>query len=145
MLAYARPSTQAGKTVKGFFKNNGSSPKVFKLSNGFLRRQISQQKIAPASKPSLSNVKSTATIKPSQITLSPKFKEYYQSNKRKSTNMIDVESPVDNITATSGASNTLTKTSKQPAWVVLKNTQGLQGSIYSASNSVDIRTKIELY
>lgn len=57
--------------------------------------------------------------------------------------MIDFESPVDNITATSGASNTLTKTGKQPAWVVLKNTQGLQGSIYSASNSVDIKTKLE--
>lgn len=142
MLAYARPSTQAGKTVKGFFKNSGASPKVFKLSNGFLRRQISQAKLLSSSKPSLSNVKSTVTIKPSQITLSPKYKEYYQNNKRGSMNVIEVESPVDNLTATSGASNTLTKTSKQQV-ITIRNTQGLQGSIYSASNSTDVRPKIE--
>lgn len=136
MLAYARPSTQAGKTVKGFFKNSGHSPKVFKVSNGFLRRQISQEKFMNSNKPALSNVKSTVTIKPSQITLSPKYKEYY--NKRGSINIIDVESPVDNLTATSGASNTLTK-GAQAIQNTNKNTQGLQGSIYSASNSNDAR------
>lgn len=141
MLASARPSTQAGKTVKGFFRNTGSSPKVFKFSNGFLRRQISQGKLMQNTKPTLSNVKSTVTIKPSQITLSPKYKEYY--NKRGSAGVIEVESPVDNMTATSGTSNTLTKMNKQPQMNAFKNTQGLQGSIYSASNSIDVRTKVE--
>jgi hypothetical protein len=147
MLAYSRPSTQAGKTVKGFFRNNGSngsSPKVFKFTNGFFRRQVSQGKLqTPAAKPGLSNVKSTVTLKQSQITLSPKYKDYYQSKKRGSTNVIEVESPVDNLTATSGASNTLQKINKQPVVNINKNTQGLQGSIYSNSNSIDVRTKIE--
>jgi allophanate hydrolase subunit 2 len=89
----------------------------------------------------LSNVRSTATIKQPQITLSPKYKDYY--NKRRGTNLIDVESPVDNITAASGASNTLNKVNKQPIVAAFKNTQGLQGSIYNASNSTDVRTKIE--
>jgi len=143
MLAYARPSTQAGKNVKGFFRNNSGSPKVFKLSNGFLRRQISHGKMQNTNKPSLSNVKSTVTIKQSQITLSPKYKDYYQNQKRGSTNMIEIESPVDNLTATSGASNTLTKATKQQVMNTFKNTQGLQGSIYSNSNSIDVRTKME--
>jgi hypothetical protein len=144
MLAYARPSTQHGKNGKGFFRtSNGSSPKAFKFSNGFFRRQVSQGKFQQSAKPSLSRVKSTVSIKPSQITLSPKYKEYYQNNKG-STNMIEIESPVDNLTAISGASNTLTKTTKQqPISNPYQNTQGLQGSIYSASNSIDVRTKIE--
>ena len=76
--------------------------------------------------------------------MSPKYKEYYQNNKRGSANVIEIESPVDNITATSGASNTVTKMSSQkPTTNVFRNTQGLQGSIYSASNSIDVRTKIE--
>ena len=137
MLAYSRPSTQAGKPMKGFFKNNNNSPKVFKMSNGFLRRQVSHTKITQSSKPTLSNVKSTITLKPSQITLSPKYKEYYENTKRKSTNTIEIESPVDNVTATSGASNTLNKGSKNAkSKNTYKNTQGLQGSIYSNSNSI---------
>lgn len=144
MLAYTRPSTQSGKNVKGFFRNsNGSSPKAFKFTNGFFRRQASQGKLQQSIQPTLNHVKSTVTIKPSQITLSPKYKEYYQNN-RGSSNMIEIESPVDNLTATSGASNTLTKTTKQqPLINPYKNTQGLQGSIYSASNSIDVRTKKE--
>jgi len=106
-----------------------------------LRRQVSQGRVAGEGRPSLSNVRSTATIKPSQITLSPKYKDYY--NKRRGTNLIDVESPVDNITAASGASNTLNKANKQSVVATYKNTQGLQGSIYSASNSTDVRAKIE--
>ena len=124
MLAFARPSTQAGKNMKGFFKNRGS-PKVYKLSNGFLRRQISQGKLQTTNKPSLNTVKSTVTVKQSQITLSPKYKDYYNQNqKRGSTNVIEVESPVDNITGTSAVSNTLAKTSKQPTVNAFKNTQG---------------------
>lgn len=142
MLAYARPSTQSGKTVKGFFRNS-STPKVFKLSNGFLRRQVSQGKAQSSNnKPALTKVKSTVNIKPNQITLSPKYKEYYQNQKRGSTKVIEIESPVDNLTATSGASNTLTKATKQ-VMSTYKNTQGLQGSIYSNSNSIDVRTKVE--
>jgi hypothetical protein len=147
MLAYARPSTQAGKNVKGFFRNSGTSPKTYKLGNGFLRRQISQGKISPSNKPTLHQVKSTVTIKPNQITLSPKYKDYYQNqnfSSKDSQKIIEIESPVDNLTATSGASNTATKISLQkPAKSVYKNTQGLQGSIYSASNSIDVRTRIE--
>ena len=105
MLAYNRPSTQAGKTVKGFFKNSGNSPKAFKISNGFLRRQISQGKLTQSTKPTLNNVRSTVTIKPSQITLSPKNKDSCQNKKRMSTNMIDVESHVDNFTTTNNSSN----------------------------------------
>lgn len=95
MLAYTRPSTQSGKTLKGFFKNSNNSPKVFKMSTGFLRRQVSQNQIIQSTKPTLTNVKSTVTLKPSQITLSPKYKEYYENTKRKNENMIDIESPVD--------------------------------------------------
>lgn len=141
MLAYARPSTQAGKTVKGFFRNTGSSPKVFKVSNGFLRRQISQGKLLSSQKPSLSNVRSTVTIKPSQITLSPKYKEYYSNKKKINQNFIEVESPVDNLTATSG--DTLTKTKPQTVQNPYKNTQGLQGSVYSGSNSIEFKTRFE--
>ena len=67
----------------------------------------------------LGNAKSTAAMKPYQIALSPKFKEYY-ANKRRSTNLIEVESPVDNITATSGGSNTINKMNKQQTVVALK-------------------------
>mmetsp|Transcript_14486 Transcript_14486/g.14447 ORF Transcript_14486/g.14447 Transcript_14486/m.14447 type:complete len:246 (+) Transcript_14486:148-885(+) len=143
MLAYSRPSTQGGKNLKGFFRNSGGSPKIFKVNNGFIRRQISQGKMQSSNKNTMSNVKSTVTLKSSQVTLSPKYKDFYQNQKKVSTNMIDIESPVDNLTAASGGSNTLVKTAKQPVQNVYKNTQGLQGSIYSVSNSTDIRNKMD--
>lgn len=94
-----------------------------------------------SSKQMLSHVKSTATIKPSQVTLSPKYKEMYQLDQKKSAHFIDVDSQVDNVTVTSGDTNTRAKPVK-PQHNEFKNTQGLQGSIYSASNS-DIRVKPE--
>jgi len=90
----------------------------------------------------LTNTRSTVAIKPSQITLSPKYKEFYQNVKRRSTNVIDVETPVESVTAVSGTSNTRSKIGKQPVQTVVRNTQGLQGSIYSNSNSIDVRAKI---
>ncbi|CAI2374995.1 unnamed protein product [Moneuplotes crassus] len=143
MLAFSRPSTQGGKNLKGFFRNSGGSPKIFKVNNGFLRRQVSHGKMQNPDKPIINHLESTVGLKSSQVTLSPKFKDYYQNQKKMVANLIDVESPVDNLTAASGASNKLAKAVKQPIQNAFKNTQGLQGSIYSVSNSTDIRNKME--